>query len=180
MLFTPHGNICTDLPIQADPLYGIRASLILGGLVVSVLSFTLMLWQLIKKRNQILETRLVSKVALELSVTFCSLAIGWVAFPYWVNGVFQGYRGNRPADCYLSAFDPKYLMPMIWVGEIWRLGVMLIFLAGIFIGPALLLVSLASTIKAKSWKEGVATVVCLAITGAILFLSPGYATWLAD
>src|SRR5262245_26932563 len=117
MSFTPYGNICTDLPIQGDPLYRIRASLIFGGLFSSVLSIILLLWQLMKKSNQILETTVVSNVVLQMSITICSLAVGWVAFPYWVNGVFQGYRGNRPADCYLSFFDPKNLMPMIWIGE---------------------------------------------------------------
>jgi hypothetical protein len=180
MSFTPHGNICTDLPIRAEPLYRIRASLILGGLLGSVLSVTLLLWHLSKKSNEILETTVVSNVALQMSITICSVVIGWVAFPYWVNGVFQGYRGNLPADCYLGAFDPKDLMPMIWIGEIWRLGVVLIFLASIFVGAALLLVSLPLTIKGKNWKEGIATVACLAITAAIFFLSPGYGTWLGD
>jgi len=58
--------------------------------------------------------------------------------------------------------------------------VILIFLTSFFMGAALLLASLALTIKGKNWKEGIATVVCLAITAAIFVLSPGYGTWLAD
>jgi hypothetical protein len=180
MTFTVPIGICTGLPIQADPLYAIRASFITGGLIASALSVLILLWDLRTRINELLELKIVSNVILRMSMTICSLSIGWVAFPYWINGVFQAYRGNRPPDCYLNAFDPKALLPMIWIGDIWRLGVIFIFLVAFFIGSALLLISPVIFIKGRNWREGVATVACLAITAAIFFLSPGYGTWLAD
>jgi hypothetical protein len=49
-------------------------------------------------------------------------------------------------------------MPMLWIGEIWRLGVILIFFVAFFLGSTLLLVGLGVFIKSRNWKEGIATI----------------------
>lgn len=182
MTFSPYEGIYTDkawpATLHLDPLYPVRAGLIVGGLIGAVLSVALLIWELIRKSTQVLEMSMGSDLILQMSITICSLSIGWAAFPYWVNGVFQAYIGNAPLSS-LSLFDPQYLMPTIWIGEIWSLGVLLIFVTALCAFPILFLFNLGFSIRNKTWKQGIATIACLAITAAI-FLSPGYFRWFAD
>jgi hypothetical protein len=179
MSFTAYERICSDVPIQADTLYGVRATFIIGGLIASTLSVAALIWELIKRFNEIIEPRMVRDLVLQASMAMRSVSVGWAAFPYWVNGVFQAYRGNGP-DCTLNVYDPKDLMPMIWIGEVWRLGVLLILFVSFFLGLWLLLVSVVLLIKEREWRQCVPTLICLTITVAALFLQSGYGTWLAD
>jgi hypothetical protein len=179
MSFTAFEKICSDLPIQADPLYGVRATFIIGGLIASILSVAVLIRELIKRFDEIMEPKMVRTLVLQASLAICSASIGWAAFPYWVNGVFQAYRGNGP-DCTLNVYDPKELMPMIWIGEVWRLGVLLICIVAFFGGLWLLLASVILLIREREWKQCVPTLICLTITVAALFLQDGYGTWLAD
>jgi hypothetical protein len=159
--------------LDLDHLYVLRAGLIIAGLLGAILSLVFLGWGLLGRGKT------GSGVVLQISMAICSSCIGWAAFPYWVNGVFQAYLGHAPKP-YLSLFDPKRLMPMIWIGEIWRLGVLLILAAAVFAGPILLFFNLLTAIKYRTWKQSIATILCLTITAAVLFFSPKYWGWFID
>src|SRR6266498_4822006 len=91
-----------------DPLYPIRAVLIAVGLAGGVISIGLLIWKILTGGEAV-------DLHLQLSMTLASLAIGWAAFPYWVNGIFQAYLGNAPK----ADFDPQALMPASWINPIW-------------------------------------------------------------
>jgi hypothetical protein len=180
MSFTPHDQFCTDLSFQQDSLHRVRTTFIIGGLIATALSLALLAWELNIKSNHILQPAMVSSVVLQMSMALCSVSIGWAAIPYWVTGVFQAYRGNLPDDCYLVVFDPKRLMPMIWMGEIWRFGVIAIFVVATLMGMALFLVTIVLLMKERLWKQCVLTWGLLSIPVAILYLDSSYFVWLWD
>lgn len=172
MSFTPYERIATDgvwnAPIRLDPMYSIRAGLIIGGLVCALSSFSLLLYTIIKRCG--------SDLILRASLTLCSIYIGWAVFPYWVNGMFQAYSGNAPVD----DFDPKALIPMIWIGEIWRLGALTVLFGAFWLGIVLLIFNTGNLIKYKDIWRRVAVYICLAIIGIIMILSPHHGRWLID
>jgi hypothetical protein len=68
------------------------------------------------------------------SAVLAAFAVGWRCFPYWVSGVYQMDLGAAP----WMDMDPKRLMPMIWIGEFWRLGVIVLALVT-FVGTPILM-----------------------------------------
>lgn len=172
--FTPYPRIFTDgvwnAPFQSDPIFPIRAGFIIGGMLAAILSAYLLVWEIAKGKEN------ASVRVLQASMALCSLQIGWVAFPYWVNGIFQAYAGNRR----VADFDPKGLMPGIWMGEFWRLSASLIYLETFAAVIALFVFNIDTTLSKRKWKQGVATIICLAMTFAIFYLTPNYLEWLAD
>lgn len=169
--FKAYEKICSNLPIQADPLYLLRAVFIIGGLTIAILSVAMLVWVISKQRFEYLVS--------QLSMTLCSFTIGWVYFPFWVNGVFQAYRGNGP-DCPLNIYDPKYLPPAIWLGGIWQLGAILNYILVMAGGLALFALAIFLLLVNRDWKQGGLTLICLALTLAIIILFPGCATWVLD
>lgn len=178
MTFTPYeGSYTSEMSsaeFQLDSLYYVRAGLIIAGMIAAVTSLFALLWGVVKgvthgpwKEDDIL---------LQISMTICSFSVGWAAFPYWINGVFQAYIGNAT----MSDFDPSTLMPMIWIGWIWYIVVLLIVLAIVSMGPILLLVSIALSIKEKTWLRGLAHIFSLSVSAAIFFSSHNYFNWFAD
>jgi hypothetical protein len=88
---------------------------------------------------------------------------------------------KKPAELDTNiGLDPKALMPETWIGDFWRLGVLLIFLAVLCLGPILFVLNATFCITIRRWKQGLATSACLALTAAIFFLSPNYWGWFAD
>jgi hypothetical protein len=180
MSFTAYQGICNNMPLQADPLYTLRATLIIAALIVALLSLTLLIWYLVKTRHQILHTDMADGVALQMSMTICSLTIGWVAFPYWVNGVYQAYRGIGTDECTLQAYDPKFLMPTIWIGGIWALGVLFTFGSTLFMGTIIMFETMEVWSKKRDWIHCLPTIICLAITVGVYLICPDYWIWLID
>lgn len=173
MTFTPYERIYTEgvwnTPFDSDPLYLLRAGLITAGWLAGFLSFVSLVWGLSQRNWK------GRDLVLEASITLCSLSIGWAAFPYWINGLFQAYSGNAQ----VVDFDPKALIPTVWMGGIWYLGVLAIYLCVCIVSPILLLINFVLFEK-RFWKQCVATSICLTISAAIFFLSPNYLRWLAD
>jgi hypothetical protein len=180
MSFTAYQGICQDLSIQADPLYGLRAALIIGGLITALLSLASFLREVIERGTQLLDTGMISYTALQISLTLCSLSIGWALFPYWVNGIFQAYQGVGSDYCTLQAYDPDNLMPMIWIGGIWWLGAFFISIFAFGGGVFLFLVTAVLLIKEGGWKHRIPTLICLGIQAAVVYRSRYYMTWLGD
>jgi hypothetical protein len=177
MSLTPYERIYTDgvwkAPLHSDPLYPVRTILILGGLVAAVFSVSLLVWELAKGRAT------ASCRILQASMALFSLQIGWLAFPFWVNGVFQAYSGNAPSNAVLD-FDPAALMPMIWVGEIWRLGASLLYVGSLAGVIALFIFNCDITIVRRTWKQGLVTLILLVMTFSVFYVTPNYVQWLAD
>ena len=165
-----------------DPLNPIRVSLIVAGLLASCSTVGLLVWELSRAANKILELKLLENLVLKTSITLCSISIGWAAFPYWVNGVFQAHAGNPKilAHATFVDLDPKALMPEIWIGDLWSLGVLLILILVICLGPILFMLNLWFSISLRAWKKGLAAVALLIVSAAILFLSPDYWQWFMD
>jgi hypothetical protein len=186
MSFLPYEGIYADgvwkAPFHLDPLYYMRASLIWGGLLAGLICLILLFWELGNASNLILQPSLVREVILDTSVTLCSLTIGWAAFPYWVNGMFQAFSGNprvlEKTD--ILNFDPFALMPAVWLGSIWSFAVYIIILLDIIVVPIFFLLTLFVSIKTKTWKQGIATILCLSISLAVFYLSPNYLNWFGD
>src|SRR5215471_6720363 len=98
MSMTPYEGIYDSgvwkAQFHMDPLNPTRVILIVAGLVASCASVGSLVWELSRAANQILELKMLEHLVLKTSITLCSISIGWAAFPYWVNGVFQAYSGN--------------------------------------------------------------------------------------
>lgn len=181
-LFTPYEGIFEGNwrgSLHMDSLYHLRAGLIIAGMVAAVVSVGLVVVELVKRFNVVLEPIDGTNLVLQMSMAICSLSLGWAAFPYWINGVFQAYSGNAPVP-YTYLYDPKDLIPMIWIGEVWRLGAIGTMFSVVFAGPILFLANLGLSFVTKSWKKGVATAICLTISAAVFFSSPDYLNWLGD
>jgi hypothetical protein len=174
MTFAPYERIYMDgvwsTPWHLDSQYSLRVILIIAGLLGGVFSFLCLMYELKRSDWEI------NNVLLQASMTLCSLSIGWRSFPYWVNGVYQAHKGNAR----LADFDPKALMPEIWIGDIWRLGAGLISIFAIAGIPVLFLYTLISFKENKMWKPSIATVLCLAMLTAVQIYSPQYMNWLMD
>lgn len=92
VLFPPYERIYTGgvwrTPWHLDPLYLVRAGLIVVGMTCAALSVPMLIWNL-SALDRISIEYSVSYLILQVSMAICSLTIEWAAFPYWVNGVFR-------------------------------------------------------------------------------------------
>lgn len=173
MSFTPYEKIYSDgiwnTPFHLDPLFPVRVVLIVAGWLGGILSLILCLREWLNKH------RSKSDKVFLMSMALCSLSIGWAAFPYWVNGMFQAYLGNAA----ISDFDPKALIPTTWLGGIWYFGTLAIYLCACFIAPVLLMANFKLRQQQPELRTALTTL-CLLVSAAIFFLSPNYVRWLAD
>lgn len=175
MAFSPYSRIYTDgvyhAPHSEDPLYVQRAGLIAFGLLGSLACLGCTVAGLAFK------PRKRSRIILQCGMTLCALAIGWKSYPYWVNGVHRASYETVVT----SGLDPKALIPMSWIGDFWRLGVLLFYPVAL-VGTIVLLVATCRAVSKESpgvlW-VGV-TVVLLMITLITFVASPNYFTWLMD
>lgn len=177
MTFGPYERIYTEgayeAPHSEDPLYEQRALLIGFGLIGSIVCAGCGV------AASVLNCRRHSRVVLHLSMVLCALAYGWRTYPYWVNGILEVYSGDLSMAVRYQ-FDPKPLMPMVWIGDIWRLGVLLFY--PLIIAGGLCLLVLATVIAKK---EGIAawlwaSLAVLAASVIPFLFSPGYIGWLMD
>jgi len=173
MSFTPYEGIYQnggpwEAPLNLDPLYTTRAILIAVGLLGSAISSVLLIWKL-----KIFNGK--TPLAPHFSMTLFSLATGWIFLPYWVNGMYQAYSGNT----LVVDFDPKALMPYIWIGDIWTFGVVGIILI-IILMLALVLSEIIHDFRIIKRKDLIITIFFLAITLTLYLLSPNYGGWFID
>ena len=57
------------------------------------------------------------------AVFLACAVVGWRSYPYWATGVYQvGIGAFPPMDQ-----DPKRMIPMLWIGDLWRLPVLLLY-----------------------------------------------------
>lgn len=169
MKFTAFDRIFLDgawgAPQSEDPLHSMRVVLVLGGLAASVTSFQSLL-------GCFLADPANSKpIILSASLALSTLSVGWKNFPYWVNGVYQAYIHNQGGD-----FDPKALMPMTWIGEFWRFGVILLYMAVLLVLPILIFFA----IKIGNRWLRLSVVGLSFLTILCFYYAPNYLSWLMD
>lgn len=170
---TAYDKIGLGISLQADPKYWLRVILIFGGLTIAVISVILFFKEFIRKNDH--------QLILHISITLCSFTIGWLYFPFWVNGVYQAYQGNGP-DCTLNLYDPGALIPAIYpvLGFIWHLIAFFTLPVVILSIAGLLFFALEVWIVGKDWKQCVLSLLCLTITSGVCYWFSDCATWVVD
>ena len=180
MTLTANIVIYTGEPLSHDPLYLLRATIVVVGLITPLLSLALLCWRIEQTNNHYLNTWIFSNILWHSSAVICSFCVGWAAIPYWASGAFQAYLGNGH-DGPLIAFDPERLMPMVWVGGVWYWGVIFILLASVLLNIAIFILSLCTLmINPRTWKESLLTTLCLAACVSLFFLDENYLIWFSD
>ncbi len=100
---------------KEDPLNGPRGALILLGLIAFLLSAVEV--AVTGRRHGWKAETILPVIALAIAC----FVIGWRLMPYWALGTYQQSIGGQP----FRDMDPKNHMPMIWIGELWRLPILL-------------------------------------------------------
>jgi hypothetical protein len=156
-------------PYESDPLNTQRVLVIAFGLSASAIS-AIEIFVVILRRPGL------PSILTCYAAWFACSVVGWRSFPYWVTGVYAACSGRVP----WTDLDPKGLIPMTWIGDMWRLNVL-------FLYPAAALAIIAGIVGSIGLFRGGAgirsamPVVCVAIGLLFLFaLSPNYNGWLMD
>jgi len=158
------------VPYTADLFYIPRIALVLFGFVATVAAFVEFAISLVRYRFTPIASIPFAAVALACFV------VGWRCFPYWALGVYQVGIGAFPA----GDQDPKNLIPMTWIGEIWRFPILLFQLASYVLIPCLL-VAAAFAFCRRRFSSAIVTLAGAAISAAFLFyFSTDYIAWLLD
>jgi hypothetical protein len=155
---------------SSDSLQPRRVALVLLGLSAAVAAFTELL--LVARRAR---SDLIGLVPFAAVFLACAV-VGWRNYPYWATGVYQVAIGAFPP----MDQDPKRMIPMTWIGDLWRLPVLLLYLL-CFLGVPTFLVGTVVAFWRRRFVSGFITAICVGI--ALTFMlgfSPDYVTWLMD
>ena len=174
MTFAPHGAYYVGqtlhTPDSPASLYPLRVALVLFGLIATVITFA----QFVRSFRHG-HSSLVS-AAPSFAAFFACAVIGWRSFPYWVMGVYQVGIGTFPP----RDQDPKSMIPMTWISELWRLPVMFLPLLCFVVLPVLAVLAGILLWRRQFVAAGI-TASCAGI--ALVFMrafSPDYMIWLMD
>ena len=166
---TEDGNLPPRESSSVDSHYATRVALILLGLSAPGVA----VWELLRGHRQIRADLGVTPI---LALFLAGAVIGWRDYPYWVNGVYQVDLGAFPG----RDQDPKGLMPMVWIGDLWRIPVLFLHLT-YFAGVPLL--AIAGIIALWKRRLAVALITALGFGTAVVFMhcfSRDYVGWLMD
>lgn len=155
-----------------DPQYLLKAFFIATGLIGGILAVVSTILYLIT-------TRPLNKpqLVIQLSMAVCAVALGWHVFPYCVNGLFQASLGN--AD--FGDFDPKRLMPTIWIGEIWSDIALFLFPILIVTNFILILMTINMALRKNlTSRETLLISIFLIITVLTFINFPQFGEWIMD
>lgn len=153
----------------ADPLRAQRVLLVVFGLLATAVASVECL--VMVRRRPALPSILGCVTA-----WFACAVLGWRSLPYWVTGAYAVYSGRAPR----VDLDPKGLIPMTWLGELWRLGVLALYAVSPLIVVAAVLGSVSLVRRRAELQSGM-SLACAAVGLAFLLgFSPGYLTWLMD
>ena len=157
-------------PDPSDPgLRLVQTIVVAAGLIVACLS-------IIPVHLSLVASRSWHRTAMLYSACLVCFAIGWHCLPYWATGVYARDLGIFPS----ADMDPKRLIPMTWIGEIWRIGVLLVALITGVSSPLLIGVAVHSAVH-RRWLDAGLTVVFAVLAGGFLFwLQRDYTGWLMD
>jgi hypothetical protein len=175
MCFRPYERIYSDgvysAPHSLDAVFPWRTALVAFGLIASLVSIGVAVASFIGAPRDL------GRLVAQLCGCLCVLNVGWKSMPYWANGMYQAYRGHAP----VADFDPKALIPMVWIGDFWRLAVLLIDLATLFGAPCLLILVLGRSMDGRCRLSLTAfSLLCLSVSVCTFVFSPRYHEWLFD
>lgn len=155
---------------SSDSLYPVRAALILLGLGATIFAFGQLAVSLFHNPKDWIG------LAPYVAVFLACAVIGWRSYPYWAEGVYQvGIGAYPPTDQ-----DPKALMPMVWIGDLWRLPVLLLYLICYAAIPALVIVSAVGFWKRRFLSAGITATGTAIAAVFMIWFSPDYVAWLMD
>jgi len=155
---------------STDSLQPRRVALVLVGLTTAAVALIEFMAMIRQARTDIVGA------ASFVSVVLACAVLGWRSYPYWITGVYQVATGAFPP----MDQDPKGLIPMIWIGELWRLPVLLIYLLCYVTVPALSIAVIVA-FRRRRFASGAATALGIGII--LIFMlgfSPNYVAWLMD
>lgn len=157
-------------PYPSDPsLRHIQNFVIAAGLFVACLSIVPVCLSLVGAMTW-------HRTAMLYSACLVCFAIGWRCLPYWATGVYARDLGGFPP----MDMDPKNLAPMIWMGEIWRVGVLLQALITCISAPLLVGFAIHSAVR-RLWVDALLTLIyAILANGFFFWLQGDYTGWLID
>ena len=155
---------------STDALQPRRILLVLLGLTTAVTALIELIAMVRRRPRDFVTSATCAAVVLACAV------VGWRSYPYWTTGVYQvGIGAFPPMDQ-----DPKRLIPMIWIGDLWRLPVLLLYLLCYVAVPALSVAAIIAFWR-RRFVSGITTAICVGIVLVFMLgFSPDYVTWLMD
>ena len=156
--------------VSTDALQPRRVALVLLGLTSAIVAFVELVAMARHTRTDFV------KLAPFAAVFLACAVVGWRSYPYWATGVYQvGIGAFPPMDQ-----DPKRMIPMLWIGDLWRLPVLLLYLL-CYIGVPVLSVAAMAAFWRRRFFAGVVTALCVGIVLVFMLrFSPHYVLWLMD
>jgi len=155
---------------STDSLQPRRVALVLFGLTAAAVAFVEFIVMVRHARTDGVGLAPFAAVFLACAV------VGWRTYPYWATGVYQvGIGAFPPMDQ-----DPKRMIPMLWIGDLWRLPVLLLYPL-CYVGVPALLLAVILAFWRRRLLAGVTTALCISMV--LIFMlgfSPDYVAWLMD
>ena len=155
---------------STDLLQPRRVALVLLGLVAALAAFVELIVMARHARNDALGWASFAAAFLACAV------VGWRSYPYWATGVYQVDIGAFPA----MDQDPKKMIPMVWIGDLWRLPVLLLYPL-CYLGVPVLSLAVIQAFRRRRFFTGVTTALCICIVLVFMLgFSPDYVAWMMD
>jgi hypothetical protein len=155
---------------KTDSVHLWRSAAVLIGLLAGLAAFIEFVSSCLRARAN------VASIASFGAALLACIVVGWRCYPYWAAGVYQVQIGAFPQ----TDLDPKGLVPMIWIGELWRLPVLLLEIP-CWLAAALLAVFGVVAVYRRQTLCGSITLLSVGVALAcVLLFSPGYGAWLLD
>ena len=155
---------------STDSLQPRRVALVLVGLMAAVVAFVESVVMARHSRRDFIALASFAAVFIACAV------VGWRSYPYWATGVYQVGIGTFPP----MGQDPKRLIPMTWIGDFWRLPVLMLYLLCYIAVPTLSVAAIFALWR-RRFEAGIITAVCIGIILVFMLgFSPDYVTWLMD
>jgi len=152
------------------PGYLPRFSVIFSGLLLTLISFIVFITSLFFSKHA------ASDKLANLSMFVFVFVIGWMAIPYWTNGLYHVFCCGTS-----SSFDPKSLLPMTITGEAWRIPVLVVYplLVGYLLFSLIRFIVVVFRYRKPGLNNIIILIFNLLIIGAYFF-TPHYFYWLLD
>ncbi|HNZ43583.1 MAG TPA: hypothetical protein PKN41_09595 [Bacteroidales bacterium] len=155
---------------SAYPGYLFRFSVIFSGLLLTIISLIIFIISLFFSKHS------ASDKLANLSMFVFVFVLGWMAIPYWTNGLYHVFCCGTS-----SLFDPKSLLPMTIIGEAWRIPILVLY--PLFMGYLLFSLIRFIVLVVRRKNPGIINVVILLfnlLIIAVFFFVPHYFYWLLD
>ncbi len=173
MQFTPFAGIYTHgaykAPYETDPLLAQRIGLIAFGLVVPVLAVIDVILAIVRRAGWL-------SVIAWVEAWFACLVLGWRSFPYWVAGVYAVYSERVPR----ADMDPKGVVPIKWLGEIWGTTILLLYPVAVVVIPVGLIGSLVLFRRRSGFRALIPGGCAMVSLVFLVWFSPNYVGWFMD